>query len=89
MDLVLPHFASQNEAKRGPFKIIIGDDAAKEYFERTLFSLISLSEINENSVRSKLYFSAEGGRILFRQPFQNNYWRRMPPKNIFLKRRFY
>ncbi len=41
---------------------------AKQYFERTLFSLILRSKINENSVRSKLSFAAEGGGILFTQP---------------------
>ena len=42
--------------------------AAKLYFERTLFSLILLRKINENSVRSKFPFAAEGGGILFTQP---------------------
>ena len=40
-------------------------NAAKQYFERTLFSLILRSKINENSVRSKKSFAAEGGGILF------------------------
>ena len=43
-------------------------DAAKQYFERTLFSLILLRKINENSVRSKFPFAAVGGGTLFTQP---------------------
>jgi hypothetical protein len=35
---------------------------AKGYFERTLFSLILRSKINENSVRSKYYFSASAAK---------------------------
>jgi len=42
--------------------------AAKLYFERTLFSLILLRKINENSVRSKFPSAAAGGGILFTQP---------------------
>jgi len=38
-------------------------DAAKEYFERALFSLILLRKINEKSARSKYSFAAEGGGI--------------------------
>jgi hypothetical protein len=46
-------------------------NAEKQYFERTLFSLILRSQTIENSVRSKLSFAAVGGGILFTQPHKN------------------
>jgi hypothetical protein len=42
--------------------------AANNYFEGTLFSIISRSEMIENNVPSKFYFAAVGGKILFIQP---------------------
>jgi hypothetical protein len=43
---------------RGCVKSIPPPSAAKGNFERTLFSLILRSKINENSVRSKHYLAA-------------------------------
>ncbi len=48
-------------------------DSLINFFE-TLFSLILLRKINENSVRSKYYLAAQAAKRLFRQPhefFQN------------------
>jgi hypothetical protein len=42
--------------------------AVKEYFFSAAFSTILLRKISENSVGSKLSFTAVGGKILFTQP---------------------
>jgi hypothetical protein len=46
----------------GCVKSIPPPSAAEENFERTLFSLILLRKINENSVRSKHYLAASAAK---------------------------
>jgi hypothetical protein len=55
MDIVLPHFAKQNEVKRCPFKIIVGG-ASRQMKSRGLFTQPQFS------------FAAEGRGILLKYP---------------------
>ena len=64
MDIVLPHFASQNEVKRCPFKTFFRRRRRRKTFYTT----------------SCFSFVVEVGGILFTQPRKNIIWRRKPPK---------
>jgi hypothetical protein len=65
MGIVLPHFASQNEVKRCPFKIIVGS-ASRQMKSQWLFT--QPQDKGPVSQPLKKLFVAEGGKILFTQP---------------------